>query len=65
MGGNFTTATKFSIMAGFQNIPLKWGNFALLLNYNFPFVSQRRTNIQSFELSLKYQFKSQKDVLHQ
>ncbi len=62
MGGNLTTATKFSVMAGFQNIPLKWGDFALIFNYNFPFINQRRTNIQSFELSLKYLFKLKKGL---
>lgn len=56
-GANFTTSTQLAAFLGFQNITMGPGSFSLLFNYSFPFVNQRRTNIQALEITLGYKLR--------
>ena len=56
LGTNFTFGNKLSAMAGFQNLPLRIGTVSVLFNYNFPFITQQRTRISAYELTVLYGF---------
>lgn len=57
LGSNVWVGRSVSFLAGLKNISLDEHHFSLYMSYNIPAFNQTSANIQSFELSLYYQFR--------
>jgi len=57
IGANYWAERSISFLAGLKNISLDDHHFSLYMSYNLPASNQASTNIQSFEMSLYYQFR--------
>lgn len=57
VGSNVWVGRTVSFIVGLKNVSLDEHHFSLYMSYNMPASSQASTNIQSFEMSLYYQFR--------
>jgi len=57
IGSNAWLGRSLSFVAGLKSISLDDHHFSLFMSYNAPASSRASTNIQSFEMSLYYQFR--------
>ena len=57
LGSNIWVGRGVSFLAGLKNVSLDDHHFSLYFSYNVPAFNQTSANIQSFEMSLYYQFR--------
>jgi hypothetical protein len=57
IGTNVWVGRNLSFLIGLKNISIEEHHFSLYMSYNMPISNSASANIQSFEMSLRYQFR--------